>query len=338
MIGYILRRLGHAAITWLVAVTLIFLAMRILPGNPLLSRFGQHPDAAQIERLRQENGWDRPLPLQLGEFFYKLFTTGDLGESIARGGTSVSQELRERVPATVELTFAALLLALPLGISAGVLAAQAQGRWPDWLFSSVALIGVSIPIFFLGMFLREVFTGLPISQRLPTTEFAFQPITGLYLIDVVLRGRLDLVGPVLAHLLLPAVTLATVPAASIAKITRGAMLDALHADYVRTAGAKGAAWWRIVWRHALPNAAVPVANISGLQIGLLLTGAVLTETVFDWPGLGKYLADAVVNDKDYAVVQAGAIVIAALFALLNLLLDLVYMWLDPRIRLERSSG
>jgi ABC-type dipeptide/oligopeptide/nickel transport system permease component len=338
VIGYLLRRVGHAAATWLVAVTLIFLAMRVLPGNPLLSRFGQHPDAAQIAQLRQANGWDRPLLLQLGEFFYKLFTTGDLGESIARGGTSVSHELAERIPATVELTLAALLLALPLGIGAGVIAAQARGRWPDWFFSTLSLVGVSIPIFFLGMLLREVFTSLPISQRLPVEEFAFEPITGLYLIDVVLRGRLDLFGPVIAHLLLPAVTLSTVPAASIAKITRGAMLDALHADYVRTAGAKGAPWWRIVWRHALPNAAVPVANISGLQIGLLLTGAVLTETVFDWPGIGKYLADAVVNDKDYAVVQAGAIVIAALFALLNLLLDLVYMWLDPRIRPDTSRS
>ena len=334
MIGYVTRRLGHAVLTWLVAVTLIFLAMRVLPGNPLLTRFGQHPDAAQIERLRQENGWDRPLLVQLGEFFYKLFTSGDLGESIARGGTSVSAELAERIPATVELTICALLLAIPLGIAAGVISAQARGRWPDWVFSSLALVGVSIPIFFLGMLLREVFVGLPVSQRLPATEFAFEPITGLFLIDVLLRGRFDLIGPVIAHLLLPAVTLSTVPAASIAKITRSAMLEALYANYVRTAGAKGASWWRIVWRHALPNAAVPVANISGLQVGLLLTGAVLTETVFDWPGLGKYIADAVVSDKDYAVVQAGAIVIAAWFALLNLLLDLVYMWLDPRIRLE----
>jgi peptide/nickel transport system permease protein len=334
VIAYVVRRLAHAAIAWLVAVTLIFLAMRMLPGNPLLTRFGQHPDAAQIERLRQENGWDRPLVVQLGEFFWKLFTSGDLGESIARGGTSVTKELAERVPATIELTLSALVLAIPLGITAGVIAAQARGRWPDWFLSSAALVGVSIPIFFLGMLLREVFVGLPISQRLPPTEFEFEPISGLYFLDVLLRGRFDLIVPVISHLLLPAVTLSTVPAASIAKITRSAMLDSLHADYIRTAGAKGAPWWRIVWRHALPNAAVPVANVAGLQIGLLLTGAVLTETVFDWPGLGKYIADAVIADKDYAVVQAGAIVIAALFVLLNLALDLLYMWLDPRIRFE----
>ena len=335
MISYVLRRLGHAAITWLVAVALIFIAMRVLPGNPLLARFGQHPDAAQIERLKRENGWDRPLLVQLGDFYYRLFTTGNLGESIARSGSSISDELAVRMPATVELTFAALCLALPLGILAGVVSAQWRGKWPDALVSTLALVGVSVPIFFLGVVLREVFTGLPTAQRLPpVAEAGFTPLTGLYLIDVVLRGRLDLLPSVIAHLLLPAVTLATVPAAAIAKISRGAMLDALHADYIRTAGAKGAAWWRIVWRHALPNAAVPIANIGGLQIGLLLTGAVLTETVFDWPGLGRYLSDAVVNNRDYAVVQAGAIMIAALFAVLNLLLDLLYMWLDPRIRLH----
>lgn len=333
--SYLLRRLGHAAITWLVAVSLIFIAMRVLPGNPLLARFGQHPDAAQIEKLKKENGWDRPVLVQLGEFLYRLATTGDLGESIARGGTSISTELAQRLPATVELTFAALALALPLGVLAGVISAQWRGRWPDWLFSSLALVGVSVPIFFLGVVLREVFTGLPTSQRLSPAEFDFTPLTGLYLLDVVLRGRFDLLPDVVAHLLLPAVTLATVPAAAIAKISRGAMLDALHADYIRTAGAKGASWLRILWRHALPNAAVPIANIGGLQIGLLLTGAVLTETVFDWPGLGRYLSDAVVNNRDYAVVQAGAIVIAAMFAILNLLLDLVYVWLDPRIRLEK---
>jgi peptide/nickel transport system permease protein len=314
---------------------LIFVAMRVLPGNPLLSRFGQHPDAAQIERLKQENGWNRPVLVQLGEFFARLFTTGDLGESIARGGSSISEELKVRLPATVELTLGALALALPLGVVAGVASAQWRGHWPDFLCRTLALVGVSVPIFFVGMLLREAFPGLPTTQRLPpTAEANFTPLTGLYLLDVVLRGRLDLLPAVLAHLLLPAITLATIPASSVAKITRGAMIEALGADYIRTAGAKGASWWRTVWRHALPNAAVPVANIGGLQIGLLLTGAVLTETVFDWPGLGRYLSDAVVNNRDYAVVQAGAIVIAALFAILNLLLDLVYMWLDPRIRLQ----
>ena len=251
MIGYLFQRIGYACVTWLVAVVLIFLSMRVLPGNPVLARFGQHPDAQQIAALYRENGWDRPLIVQLGEFLWKLGTTGDLGESIARGGTSVSRELWERIPATVELALAALLLAIPLGIIAGVYAAYQKGRWPDHLCTLLALIGVSVPVFFLGVVLRELLPFLPTSQRLPPTEFDFEPLTGLFLLDVCLRGRFDLLPTVLSHLLLPAVTLSTIPAAAIAKITRNAMLEALTADYVRTARAKGASWLRIVWRHAL---------------------------------------------------------------------------------------
>ena len=335
MIGAVCSRIAYAALAWLVAVVLVFLAMRVLPGNPILNRFGQHPDAAQIKQLIHENGWDRPLLSQLGEFLWKLATTGDLGESIARGGTSVSRELRERIPATVELAFAALLLALPLGVFAGVYAAEFQRGWPDHLCTIMALVGVSVPVFFLGIVLRELFPFLPTSQRLPPTAFDFEPVTGLFSLDVLWRGRFDLLLPVLSHLLLPAITLATIPASAVAKITRAAMLEAMRADYIRTARAKGASRWRILWRHALANAAVPIANMGGLQIGLLLSGAVLTETVFAWPGLGKYLADAVVNNRDYAVAQAGAIVLAALFVLLNLALDLVFLILDPRIRREK---
>jgi peptide/nickel transport system permease protein len=338
VIRYLLWRIAYAVLTWLVAVVLIFLAMRVLPGNPLLARFGQHPDAEQLAQLYEKNGWNRPVVYQLGSFLWQLGTTGDLGESIARGGTSVSRELRERLPATVELALAALLVAIPLGVFAGVLAAAYRGRWPDHLCTTYSLLGVSVPIFFLGVVLRELLPFFPTSQRLPPTEFSFEPLTGLYLFDAPWQGRFDLLPTVLRHLFLPAITLSTIPAAAIAKITRNAMLETLPADYIRTAQAKGAGWLRIVSRHALANAAVPIVNISGLQIGMLLTGAVLTETVFSWPGLGKYISDAVVNDRDYAVVQAGAIVIAALFAILNLLLDVAYLFLDPRIRHSSASG
>lgn len=338
MFGFLARRILHAAIAWLIAVALIFIAMRTLPGNPLLTRFGQHPDAVQMERLRVENGWDRPLWIQLAEFFQKLFTTGDLGESIARGGSSIGRELRERIPATIELTLAAIAIAIPLGLAAGIISARYAGSWPDHLLSTMSLVGVSVPVFFVGIMLWQAFPNLPTSQRLPAYVFDFEPVTGLYLIDVLLRGRFDLFPLVCEHLLLPAITLATIPMASIAKISRGAMIEALKSDYIRTAQAKGGSRWRAVLWHALPNAAVPIANIAGLQVGLLLTGAVITETVFAWPGLGKYIADAVVNDKDYAVVQAGAIVIAAIFVVMNLLLDIVYMMLDPRIRLEGGAA
>jgi peptide/nickel transport system permease protein len=331
---YLARRLLHAAATILVAVALVFLAIRVIPGNPLLARFGQHPDLKQIEKLREEYGLDRPVLVQLGQFYWQVLTRADLGRSIARNNKSISGELAERIPATIELTLAAVLLAIPLGIAAGVIAAVWRNRWPDRLAMLVALGGVSIPVFFLGIVLRSIFTALPTSQRLPIHVLSeFEPITGLNLVDTLLRGRLDWFGYACLHLLLPAVVLSTVPMAIIARITRSSMLEALGHDCIRTARAKGASLWRVVLRHALPTAAVPVTNIAGLQIGLLLSGAVLTETIFDWPGLGQYIADAVVRDKDYVAVQGAAIVIATMFVSINLVLDVLYVWLDPRIRL-----
>lgn len=332
MIGFLLRRVGLALVTIVVAVSLVFVAMRALPGNPLLARFGQHPDAAQMEQLRKEYGWDRPVIVQLGEFFWKLATTGDLGNSIARSNVSVNQELRWRIPATVELTLAAALLAIPLGIAAGTAAAVWKNRLPDRLCTIGSLIGVSIPVFFLGIWLRWALPGMPTSGRLPPTVFDFEPLTGLLLLDTLLRGRGELFLLALSHLCLPAVVLSTIPTAIIARITRSSMLEILSADFIRTARAKGGGLLRTVLRHALPNAAVPITNIAGLQVGLLLSGAVLTETVFDWPGLGEYLKAAIVDNKDYVAAQAGAIVIAAIFVSINLVLDLVYAWLDPRIR------
>lgn len=333
VIGYLAGRLGHAAITLVVAVSLVFVSVRIIPGDPLLARFGQHPDPEQMARLRKEYGWDRPLVVQLGQFFWQVLTTGDLGQSLARSNQSVAREIVQRTAATVELAGAALLLAIPLGIAAGTVAALWRNRWPDRLAMALALGGVSIPVFFLAICLREVVTFLPASGRLPpAARIGFAPLTHMYLLDSLLRGRGDLFLVALRHLVLPAVVLSTVPMAVIARITRGAVLEVLSADYVRTARAKGNSLWQVVWRHVLPPAAVPITNIAGLQVGLLLSGAVLTETVFDWPGLGRYLAQAILGDKDYVAAQAAAIVVALIFVTLNLLLDLVYAWLDPRIR------
>ena len=330
MIGFLARRVAHALVTIVVAVALVFIAIRVIPGNPLLARFGQHPDAKRIAEMRTEFGLDQPVFVQFGRFVWRLVTTGDMGKSLARPNVSVSGELIERAPATVELTTAALVLAIPLGLAAGAAAAAFRNRWPDRLSMTLSLIGVSIPVFFLAICLREVLTFLPTSKRLPEV-IDFEPLSGLFLLDTLLRGRPDLFLIAARHLLLPAVVLSTVPMAIIARITRSSMLEMLSADFIRTARAKGASLWRVVLRHALPSAAVPVTNIAGLQIGLLLSGAVLTETVFDWPGLGSYVAMAV-GDRDYVVIQGAAMVIAAMFVTLNLMLDVVYMWLDPRIR------
>lgn len=335
MTGYLLRRLGHALATIFVAVTLVFLAMRALPGNPLLARFGQHPDQKQMEWLEKQYGWDQPIYVQLGTFYWRVVTKADFGESIARPTQSVAGELRKKVPATIELTLAALALAIPLGMAAGTLAAVWKNRLPDRLCTFASLLGVSVPVFFLAIGLRALLPWFPVSGRLPALEQAtFDELTGIYTLDTLLRGRLDLLPAVLHHLALPAAALSTIPMAIIARITRGSMLEVLSADYIRTARAKGSSLLRVILRHALPNAAVPITNIVGLQIGLLLSGAVLTETVFDWPGLGLYVKDAVVGNTDYPAVQGAAIVIATMFVSINLLVDLLFVWLDPRIRVK----
>ena len=336
MTAHLIRRLVHAAVTMLVAVSLIFVAMRMLPGNPLLVRFGQHPDAVQMEKIIQEQGWDKPILVQLGAFLQQLVTTGDLGFSVSRSNERVSTELARRIPATVALTLAAVLIALPFGTAAGIAAAVWRNRWPDHFCMAASLIGVSIPVFFLGICLRAFFTTMPIGFRLPAYVIDFEPLTGFYLLDTLIAGRFDLFPIAVEHLVLPALALSSIPAAIVARITRSTMLEVLSQDYVRTARAKGASSWRVVFRHALPNAAPPIVNIAGFQTGLLLSGAVLTETVFDWPGMGSYVVDAV-RESDFVIVQAGALVIAAVFVSVNLFVDLLYGWLDPRIQLDSHA-
>ena len=196
-----------------------------------------------------------------------------------------------------------------------------------------SLLGVSIPVFFLGICLRGIFTNMPIGFRLPAFVVDFESLSGFYLLDTLLQGRFNLFVTALKHLCLPALALSSIPTAIIARITRSSMLDVLGVDFIRTAHAKGASSARVVLRHALPSAAPPIVNIAGFQIGLLLSGAVLTETVFDWPGMGKYIVDAV-RENDYVIVQAGALVIAGVFVSANLVVDLLYVWLDPRVRLS----
>jgi len=332
--AFLARRCFQAFITMLVAVTLVFMAIRILPGNPLLGRFGQHVDAEQMAEIRRQQGWDKPLLVQFREFLWQVAVTGDLGTSIHRPLEDVGEELRSRLPDTIELTIAAMTIALPIGIGAGVAAAVWRNRFPDYLCMTGSLLGVSIPVFFLAICLRAIFSGMPTSQRLPQEMMLeFEPLTGFYLVDTLVRGRVEWFFESLRHLFLPALALSSIPTAIIARITRSSMLEVMSSDYVRTARAKGCAPWRVVWRHAFPSASVPIANIAGFQIGLLLSGAVLTETVFDWPGLGKYIIDAVPGN-DYPIVQAGAMVVAVVFILTNLILDVVYMWLDPRIRIN----
>jgi peptide/nickel transport system permease protein len=275
--------------------------------------------------------------VQLGDYLRRVIVEADLGQSLVRPIESVSEELATRFPATVELALAAMLIALPLGILAGVVAAVWRNRWPDYLCMSGSLIGVSVPVFFLGiclMSVSELALGdhFPIGRRLPIGVH-FESFTGLFVLESFVRGDWAVLGEALRHLFLPALALSSIPAAVIARLTRSSMLEVLDADYVRTARAKGTSRRRAVFRHALPNAAIPIANIAGLQASTLLTGAVLTETVFNWPGVGTYLVGAV-QENDYTVVQGSMLLVATIFAVTNLLLDVLYAWLDPRVRIS----
>jgi peptide/nickel transport system permease protein len=333
VIGYVVRRLAIAVPTTFVALLLAFVAIRSLPGNPILAAYGQHAVPEDIEREMERLGWHRPLYEQFWDFSVGLVTRGDLGESF-REPYTVAEGLRRTFPATIELTLAALLIAIPLGIAAGVIAALWRGRWPDYVAMTGALVGVSVPVFFLGICLIYLFPSMPSSQRLDLRFVDYQSNSGFLLIESLLRGRFDVFASALRHLCLPAIALSSIPTAVIARITRSSMLEVLSADYVRTAQAKGNSPWRVVMRHAFPNASIPVMNIAGLQLGALLSGAVLTETVFSWPGLGDYLVSAVLG-SDYSVVQGAVLLIAIVFVLVNVFVDVMYVLLDPRIRLEQ---
>jgi peptide/nickel transport system permease protein len=336
MLSFLVRRLLGALGTIAVAVIVLFVLVRLLPNNAALAQLGQHAPEAQVQRLMDEQGWNRPLGEQFVEFFGRFFTTGDLGRSF-RGGRPVTEELGERFAATIELTTVALLIGVPLGLIAGVAAAVWKNGWPDRLVMFISLVGVSVPVFFLGMCLLITLGGWLSDGRLdPGSGYRFQ--SDFVFFESLVRLDPALVANTLRHILLPALALSTIPLAYVARITRASLLEVLSADYVRTARSKGCSPARVIWRHALPTASIPIVNIAGLQLGVLLSGAVLTETVFSWPGLGRWMVEGV-QRSDYPVVQGGVMLTATLFVLLNLVIDLTYAWLDPRVRLEgRTDG
>jgi peptide/nickel transport system permease protein len=279
-------------------------------------------------------GLNRPLPVQYFAFLNQLLHF-DLGRSIITG-IPIAQEIRVRWPATFELSVAAMLVAVILGVPAGVLAAVRKNSWLDNVAMSGSLVGVSMPVYWLGLLLIYLFAvnlkWFPPSGRLGVNEgFSFADLTGFYVLDAVLQFNLPLLGNVLSHLILPAITLGTIPLAIVARITRSAMLEVLSQDYIRTARAKGLLERWVIYKHALKNALLPVITIIGLQFGTLLSGAILTETIFSWPGIGSWIYDGILA-RDYPVVQGGVIFVAVTFVLLNLLIDMSYAFFDPRIQ------
>lgn len=329
MWGMVIQRLAQAAVTMLIAVLAIFVAVRALPANPVIAQFGQHAVPEKIEKEMEARGWNKPLWQQAAAFLAQL-ATGDMGESFARPGERISTRLSQAVPATIELALAAMLIAIPVGIFMGTVAALWRNSWPDWFSMGLALLGVSVPVFFLAICLVVSFPAMPSGFRLPPgTQHDLR--SEFYFFESLLTGQLHLAMLSARHLALPAIALSTIPLAVISRITRNSMMEVLDSDYLRTARAKGASVTRMIARHAFPNASLSVMNIVGFQLGMLLTGAILTETVFNWPGLGRYVIDAI-RDYDYSVVQACALIMAGIFVTLNLTLDVLFLLLDPRLR------
>ncbi|MGH9051489.1 MAG: ABC transporter permease [Acidimicrobiia bacterium] len=359
MIGFLARRLIYTIPVLLGIVVVAFFIVRLIPGDPCRAMLGERATQAACEAFDRANGLDRPIPVQLGIYLGNLLKL-DLGESI-RFSRPVTQLLVERLPMTIELSVAALTLALLFGIPLGITAAMRHNTSVDLGTMAFANIGVSMPVFWLGLMLAYLFAlvlrdtpfVLPPSGRL-TAGVSSIPfyvkwgwevdlntfrgdllefISNFFVFNSLITGQWKVLVDAIKHLILPAVAVSTIPMAIIARITRSSLLEVLGSDYVRTARAKGAREPRVVARHALRNALLPVVTIGGLQLGLLLGGAILTETVFGLAGIGRALVEAIFA-RDFAIVQGFTLVVALSYVIVNLLVDISYAYLDPRIRLE----
>ncbi|HJX39008.1 MAG TPA: ABC transporter permease [Anaerolineae bacterium] len=332
MTSYIIRRLLSLIPTLLGVSIIVFLFLRMIPGDPALALAGEHATEANVERIREEFGLNKPLYEQYLTYMGKVLR-GDLGRSVFNK-RYVSDELRARFPATLELSACALMVAMIVGLPAGIISATKRNSVFDNAAMVGSLLGISMPIFWLGLMLNWFFAvrlgWLPSVTRLDS-GIELQRITNLIIVDSILTGNAEALLNGIKHLILPAIALGTIPMAIIARMTRSAMLEVLEQDYVRTARAKGLAERVVVLRHALKNALLPVITILGLQVGLLLSGAVLTETIFAWPGIGRWLYLSILA-RDYPIVQGMALFITTLFLGVNLLVDLSYALVDPRIR------
>jgi peptide/nickel transport system permease protein len=334
MLNYIIKRILALIPILLGVAIIVFLIIHLIPGDPAQTMLGERATAESLERLREQMGLNDPLHVQFGRYMKDLLR-GDLGRSIM-SNNPVSSELKQRFPATLELSFFAMMFAVIVGVPAGIFASIKQNSWFDNLSMMIALIGVSMPIFWLGLMFIWLFAvelgWFPPSSRIGV-GVNFQPITNLYVIDSIIRMNFDAFKNILHHLVLPSVALGTIPMAIIARMTRSSMLEVLRKDYIRTAYAKGLTKKVVIIKHALKNALVPIITVVGLQFGVLLGGAVMTETIFSWPGLGKYLVDAIYA-RDFPIVQGGILFFAGVFVFVNLIVDLSYATVDPRIQYE----
>jgi dipeptide transport system permease protein len=334
MLSFLFRRLALTIPTFVALMFITFVMIRLVPGDPVEARRGERGIAPERHaELLKEMGLDQPVWKQFADYAGGILH-GDFGTSIV-SKTPVSQEFLTLFPATLELTFFAMLLAILLGVPAGVVAAAKRGSAYDQTLMGVALTGYSMPLFWWGLililFMSNTLGLTPVSGRVDLIKFYYPPVTGFALIDAVLSGQKGAFADALHHLILPSIVLGTVPLAVIARMTRSSMLEVLEEDYVRTARAKGLSPRRVIGLHALRNALIPVVTSIGLQVGTLLAGAVLTETIFSWPGVGKWLVESI-GRRDYPALQGGIMLIALCVIVVNLLVDLLYGFIDPRVR------
>lgn len=338
--SYVLRRLFRTLLVMLGISLVTFVFVRSIPGDPALVRLGERATPEAVAAIREQMGLNNPwffnptspLEAQYPKYMFSLLS-GDFGKSLS-SNIPVAEEIKHRFPATVELSLSAMAFALLFGLPAGIIAALRRNSIWDNLATAVSLLGVSMPVFWLGLLLSYFFAAelgwLPPSARL-SSSISIDTITGLQLPDALLKGNLVGAWDSIRHLILPSVALGTIPLAIVARITRSSMLDVLGQDYVRTARAKGLSYLQVTVKHALRNAMLPIVTVVGLQMGLLLGGAVLTETIFSWPGIGSWLYEGI-SSRDYNVIQGGLIFAALIVSAVNLLVDLSYGFLDPRIQ------
>jgi len=333
LLSFMARRAGLTVFV-LFGVTLItFLLSHVVPADPVVAYLGEHAPPDLVEKVRHQIGLDRPLPVQYALYLRDLFH-GNLGISIM-DNRPVRQDLAQYLPATVELSTAAMLVAIAIGIPTGVVSALYKDRWPDQVARIFALGGTSLPIFYVALLLIGLLYSrlgiLPGPGQLSVYTEPPPHITGMVVPDALLSGDWAVLGDALRHLILPAVVLGYYSAALITRMTRGSLLEVLRQDYVRTARAKGLGEGRVVLGHALRNALLPTVTVIGLTYGGLLSGAVLTETIFSWPGLGRYATNSVIS-VDIPAVLGVTLIIAFIYSLANLLVDVLYAYLDPQIR------
>ena len=331
---YVTKRLLLLIPVLLGVSILSFSLIQLAPGDPARTIAGEHASPQTISAIREKYGLDKPFTTQYWVWLKRVLR-GDLGRSIV-SNEHVMREILDRFPNTVELTFFAMFIAVAVGAVAGIVSASRQYSVIDYTTMGVALFGVSMPVFWLGIMLMMIFgvflKWLPIGGRIDTL-IPFRRVTGLYLLDSLIGWNGPALASSLRHLIMPSIALATIPMATIARVTRSSMLEVLRQDFIRTERAKGLSERVVIYKHAARNALLPVVTVIGLEFGLLLAGAILTETIFAWPGIGRYVVNAV-RMRDYPAVQGCLLFFALTFVVVNLITDLLYVLIDPRIKYE----